>query len=264
MMYSDTSNTGNKEVETETISEFIYKDETGTIQNPFEKYDASSIQDLFGEYLKCNQTRLDDIRTQTDKIGEAIDKMIEYRDHEINDLICQKQNLLVEIQDLASIMNENAMKLKYATAEWQAAVCARQREYGNRYNAEEWAKLIKPTPLIIYAFMFVLGIALSIVNEWGRSDQLMYFGIIGVCVVFVSVVLYTINLNKITKSQKNFDELRETEKYKYEEKDKLEKKVSNTKETIESLCREIQIIDEKIFELWTEFAGHKEEDDENV
>ena len=42
------------------------------------------------------------------------------------------------------------------------------------------------------------------------------------------------------------------------------KKVSNTKETIESLCREIQIIDEKIFELWTEFAGHKEEDDENV
>ena len=161
-------------------------------------------------------------------------------------------------------MNENAMKLKYATAEWQAAVCARQREYGNRCNAEEWAKFIKPTPLIIYAFMFVLGIVLSNVTEWGRSDQLMYFGIIGVCVVFVSVVLYAINLNKITMSQKNFDELRETEKYKYEEKAKLEKKVSNTKETIESLCREIQIIDEKIFELWTEFAGHKEEDDENV
>lgn len=264
MMYSDTNNTGNKEVGTETISEFIYKDDAARIQNSFEKYDASSIQDLFGEYLKYSQTRLDDIRSQTDKIGEAIDKMIEYRDYEINDLIAQKQNLLVEIQDLASIMNENAMKLKYATAEWQAAVCARQREYGNRCNAEEWAKFIKPTPLIIYAFMFVLGIALSIVNEWGRSDQLMYFGIIGVCVVFVSVVLYAINLNKITRSQKNFDELRETEKYKYEEKDKLEKKVSNTKETIESLCREIQIIDEKIFELWTEFAGHKEEDDENV
>ena len=251
-MYSDTLNTGNKEVGTETVTKFIYKD------------DAAMLQDSFGQYLEYNQTRLDDIRTQIDKIGETIDKMIEYRDHEINDLICQKQNLLVEIQDLASIMNENAMKLKYATAEWQAAVCARQREYGNRCNAEEWAKFIKPTPLIIYAFMFVLGIVLSNVTEWGRSDQLMYFGIIGVCVVFVSVVLYAINLNKITMSQKNFDELRETEKYKYEEKAKLEKKVSNTKETIESLCREIQIIDEKIFELWTEFAGHKEEDDENV
>ena len=251
-MYSDTLNTGNKEVGTETVTKFIYKD------------DAAMLQDSFGQYLEYNQTRLDDIRTQIDKIGETIDKMIEYRDHEINDLICQKQNLLVEIQDLASIMNENAMKLKYATAEWQAAVCARQREYGNRCNAEEWAKFIKPTPLIIYAFMFVLGIVLSNVTEWGRSDQLMYFGIIGVCVVFVSVVLYAINLNKITMSQKNFDELRETEKYKYEEKAKLEKKASNTKETIESLCREIQIIDEKIFELWTEFAGHKEEDDENV
>ena len=252
MMHNDTLNTGNKEVGTETVTKFIYKD------------DAAMLQDSFGQYLEYNQTRLDDIRTQIDKIGETIDKMIEYRDHEINDLICQKQNLLVEIQDLASIMNENAMKLKYATAEWQAAVCARQREYGNRCNAEEWAKFIKPTPLIIYAFMFVLGIVLSNVTEWGRSDQLMYFGIIGVCVVFVSVVLYAINLNKITMSQKNFDELRETEKYKYEEKAKLEKKVSNTKETIESLCREIQIIDEKIFELWTEFAGHKEEDDENV
>ena len=264
MMYSDTSNTGNKEVETETISEFIYKDETATIQNPFEKYDASSIQDLFGEYLKYNQTRLDDIRTQTDKIGEAIDKMIEYRDYEINDLIGQKQHLLVEIQDLASIMNENAMKLKYATGEWKGLECARKREDGNIYNAEEWAKFIKPAPLIIYAFMFALGIALSTANEWSRSDQLMYFGIIGVCVVFVSAVLYTINLNKITESQKNLDELREAEKYKYEEKDKLEKKVSDTKETIKSLCREIQDIDEKIFELWTEFAGRKEEDDENV
>ena len=251
-MYSDTLNTGNKEVGTETVTKFIYKD------------DAAMLQDSFGQYLEYNQTRLDDIRTQIDKIGETIDKMIEYRDHEINDLICQKQNLLVEIQDLASIMNENAMVLEYATAEWQKVVCARKREDGNRYNAEEWAKFIKPAPLIIYAFMFALGIALSIANEWSRSDQLMYFGIIGVCVVFASVVLYTINLNKITKSQKNFDELRETEKYKYEEKDKLEKKVSNTKETIESLCREIQDIDGKIFELWTEFAGHKEEDDENV
>ena len=245
-MNSDAIYTGNKEVGT------VYDDE------------AIKIQDSFGQYLKYNQTRLDDIRTQIDKIGETIDKMIEYRDHEINDLICQKQNLLVEIQDLASIMNENAMKLKYATAEWQAAVCARQREYGNRCNAEEWAKFIKPTPLIIYAFMFVLGITLSIANEWSRSDQLMYFGIIGVCVVFVSAVLYTINLNKITESQKNLDELREAEKYKYEEKDKLEKKVSDTEETIKSLCREIQDIDGKIFELWTEFAGYKEEDDENV
>ena len=245
-MYSDAIYTGNKEVGT------VYDDE------------ATKIQDSFGEYLEYNKKRIDDIGMQTDKIGETIDKMIEYRDHEINDLICQKQNLLVEIQDLASVMNENAMKLKYATAEWQAFVCARKREYGNRCNAEKWAKFIKPTPLIIYAFMFVLGIALSIVNEWGRSDQLMYFGIIGVCVVFVSVVLYAINLNKITKSQKNFDKLRETEKYKYEEKDKLEKKVSDTKETIKSLCREIQIIDEKIFELWTEFADRKEEDDENV
>ena len=213
-MHSDTLNTGNKEVET------IYKNEAGTIQNSFEKYDASSIQDLFGEYLKYNQTRLDDIRTQTDKIGEVIDKMIEYRDYEINDLIDQKQNLLDEIQDQASIMNENAMKLKYATAEWQAFVCARKREDGNRYNAEEWTKYIKPAPLIIYAFMFGLGIALSTTNEWSRSDQLMYFGIIGVCVVLVSAVLYTINLNKITESQKKLDELREAEKYKYEEKDK--------------------------------------------
>ena len=264
MMHNDTLNTGNKEVETETISEFIYKDEAATIENSFEKYDASSIQDLFGEYLKYNQTRLDDIRMQTDKIGEAIDNMIEYRDYEINDLIDQKQNLLVEIQDFASIMNENAMKLKYATEEWQKIVCARKREDANRYNAEEWTKYIKSTPLIIYAAMFVLGIALSTANEWSRSDQLMYFGIIGVCVVFASVALYANSLNKITKSQKNLDELRETEKYKYEEKDKLEKKVSNTKETIESLCREIQDIDGKIFELWTEFAGHKEEDDENV
>ena len=92
----------------------------------------------------------------------------------------------------------------------------------------------------------------------------MYFAVIGVCVVFASVVLYTTNLNKITESQKNLDKLRETEKYKYEERDKLEKKVSNTEETIKSLCKEIQIIDGKIFELWTEFAGHKEEDDENV
>ena len=198
MMRSNTYNTEDNEVGTAPVTKITYND------------DAANIQDSFGEYLEYTQTRFDDIRMQTDKIGEAIDKMIEYRDYGINNLINQKQNLLVEIQDLASIMNENAMKLQYATAEWQEVVCARIREDGNRYNAKEWAKFIKPAPLIIYAAMFVLGIVLSIANEWGRSDQLMYFGIIGVCVVFASVVLYTNNLNKIIKSQKNLDELRET------------------------------------------------------
>lgn len=228
------------------------------------KNDALTVNDGFRESISSTEKMFNDIKLQTDKIGEAIDHLIDYRDYEIDDLIGQKQNLLVEIQEQASIMNSAAMKLKYATEEWQEVVCARKREDADKYNAEEHAKWIKYAPLIIYASMFALGIALSIRNEWGRSDQLMYFAVIGVCVVFVSVVLYTTNLNKITESQKNLDKLRETEKYKYEEKDKLEKKVSNTKETIESLCREIQIIDEKIFELWTEFAGHKEEDDENV
>ena len=228
------------------------------------KNDALTVNDGFRESISSTEKMFNDIKLQTDKIGEAIDHLIDYRDYEIDDLIGQKQNLLVEIQEQASIMNSAAMKLKYATEEWQEVVCARKREDADKYNAEEHAKWIKYAPLIIYASMFALGIALSIRNEWGRSDQLMYFAIIGVCVVFASVVLYTTNLNKITESQKNLDKLRETEKYKYEERNKLEKKVSNTKETIESLCREIQIIDEKIFELWTEFAGHKEEDDENV
>lgn len=228
------------------------------------KNDALTVNDGFRESITSTEKMFNDIKLQTDKIGEAIDHLIDYRDYEIDDLIGQKQNLLVEIQEQASIMNSAAMKLKYATEEYQEVVCARKREAADKYNAEEHAKWIKYAPLIIYAFMFALGIALSIRNEWGRSDQLMYFAVIGVCVVFVSVVLYTTNLNKITESQKNLDKLRETEKYKYEEKDKFEKKVSNTEETIKSLCNEIQIIDGKIFDLWTEFAGHKEEDDENV
>lgn len=253
MFYSDTNNTENKKIETATVSKIEAS-----------KIEALPVQDPVKEYLEYNRKWFNDIKLQTDKIGETIDKMIEYRDYEIDDLIGQKQNLLVEIQEQASIMNSAAMKLKYATEEYQEVVCARKREAADKYNAEEHAKWIKYAPLIIYAFMFALGIALSIRNEWGRSDQLMYFAVIGVCVVFVSVVLYTTNLNKITESQKNLDKLRETEKYKYEEKDKFEKKVSNTEETIKSLCNEIQIIDGKIFELWTEFAGHKEEDDENV
>ena len=228
------------------------------------KNDALTVNDGFRESISSTEKMFNDIKLQTDKIGEAIDHLIDYRDYEIDDLIGQKQNLLVEIQEQASIMNSAAMKLKYATEEWQEVVCARKREDADKYNAEEHAKWIKYAPLIIYASMFALGIALSIRNEWVRSDQLMYFAVIGVCVVFASVVLYTTNLNKITESQKNLDKLRETEKYKYEEKDKLEKKVSDTEKTIKSLCREIQDIDEKIFELWTEFAGHKEEDDENV
>ena len=61
MMHNDTLNTGNKEVGTETVTKFIYKD------------DAAMLQDSFGQYLEYNQTRLDDIRTQIDKIGETID-----------------------------------------------------------------------------------------------------------------------------------------------------------------------------------------------
>lgn len=248
MFYSDTNNTGNKKIEPATVS----------------RIEASTVQESFKECLEYNRKWFNEIRTQTDKIGEAIDKMIEYRDYEINDLIGQKQNLLVEIQDQVSIMNEAATKLKYATAEWQETVCTRKREANNKSDAEEWAKFIKLAPLIIYASMFVLGIALSIANEWGKLDQLMYFAVIGVCVVFASVVLYAANLNKITKSQKNLDELKKTEEIRYEKKDSLEKGVYHAKETIESLCNEIQIIDGKIFDLWTEFAGHNEEDDENV
>lgn len=228
------------------------------------KNDAVTVNDGFRESITSTEKMFNDIKLQTDKIGETIDKMIEYRDYEIDDLIGQKQNLLVEIQEQASIMNSAAMRLEYTTEEWQEVVCARKREDADKYNAEEHAKWIKYAPLIIYASMFVLGIALSIANEWGKLDQLMYFAVIGVCVVFASVVLYAANLNKITKSQKNLDELKKTEEFRYEKKDNLEKCVHHAKETIESLCNEIQIIDRKIFELWTEFAGHKEEDDENV
>lgn len=253
MFYSDTNNTGNKKIETATVSKIEAS-----------KIEALPVQDPVKEYLEYNRKWFNDIKLQTDKIGETIDKMIEYRDYEIDDLIGQKQNLLVEIQEQASIMNSTAMKLKYATEELKEVVCARKREAADKYNAEEHAKWIKYAPLIIYASMFVLGIALSIANEWGKLDQLMYFAVIGVCVVFASVVLYAVNLNKITKSQKNLDELKKTEEFRYEKKDNLEKDVHHAKETIESLCNEIQIIDRKIFELWTEFAGHKEEDDENV